>query len=1220
MVSGDRTGINTAVSARSASGIQTFTITEGSLRFDGTNATLFHSFEAFSPGTANVVFDLRDSQNTLDTSAVNVLIGRVTGSSRSFIDGEVSLQRDLETPAPDVFLINPSGITFGPNTNLILPGSFVASSAERVLFEGGSYFSATDTAATPSLLSVSTPLGLQLGAGAGAVSAAGTLYTQGTGNTIALIGNGIKLKNAWIGSDAGHIELGSVNEQSSVLLSPSSRGWAFDYQNVSLFGDLTLKRSILLPDGSGSGSLQLLGDRIALLAGSQVSTQARDSDDGGSIIVRAQSELSVIGSAHSARHLTNRLANNANNANNTATLLSTQVSTNTDGNGGDLIIQAPNVRIADEGQIVTTTEGRGDAGDVTIQAQTLNLSRPRNAFGYTGLLSQTLRGASGQGGNINIVTQQLNVNDGAQVLSSTSGSGEGGEINLTTQYLQLGGGSRLFAGTEGLGNGGHIKIEAGNIEVSGSSRFAGSSSGLYTQVRDISQGHAGNILIDTDRLSLSSGGQVASLSRGAGNTGDIEIAANAIEVIGTTPNYNEPSAIVALALEDSQGKSGNITLEALEQLTIRDGGQIISETRNAQDAGNITITAGDFLLADAFELSESMVSAISTSSHQEATGNAGNLVIDANRLAVRGGAQIVSYTAGAGNGGNINIRAEEIAVAGTSTNETSESIISTAIEPQGVGSAGNINIDTQRLALSGGGQLFSGVQGMGQGGDISIRADEISVAGASASERSTSHISAAIDFGGQGSSGNIEIQTRQLTLSEGGLLSSGTRGQGNGGNIDLQAEEITVTGVLPISRRPSRIATAVHGVGLGNAGDLAIAAGRINVLEGGRITSLTDGQGEAGNIDIEVNDLLVQGNASPLPVNLTELPLADSDGSESSLADSIASTITASSNTEFAAGSLQITAQNEIALKDGANLSVSSLFGGDAGNLTLAAADLVLTGSSRIEAQVSAGVEGDIKLSADRSIVLGDNSQITTDATDTATGGNIQITTPVLVGSGNSDITANAMRGKGGSIDIEAEGVFGFEMSDRLTAESDITASSQIGVDGMVEIDSTGLDPATGLVSLPIEFVDSEAQVVAGCLSDREANFVATGRGGVPTDPSREVTPSGALQSFAVDPQGTPLAADAEPSPPSTASVPATERTEPDGADATDASLTQSSLSASSAQFVTEAQGWQYSDRGEIQLLSQAELQAQQARSDQLATAPDSTYATADFCQWSQAG
>ncbi len=79
-------------------------------------ANLFHSFEQFG----------LDQGQTADFQAnpsIQNILGRVVGGDASVIDGLIKV---TQTNA-NLYLINPTGILFGPNARLDVPGSFTAS-------------------------------------------------------------------------------------------------------------------------------------------------------------------------------------------------------------------------------------------------------------------------------------------------------------------------------------------------------------------------------------------------------------------------------------------------------------------------------------------------------------------------------------------------------------------------------------------------------------------------------------------------------------------------------------------------------------------------------------------------------------------------------------------------------------------------------------------------------------------------------------------------------------------------------------------------------------------------------------------------------------------------------------------------------------------------------------------------------------------------------------
>ena len=174
-----------------------FDITGGTRAGDN----LFHSFEQFSLDAGQVA-------NILSAPNIKNILGRVIGGDPSFINGLLQSTGG----SSDLYLINPSGILFGPDIQLNLPGSIGSVTANGVQFEEGILeavgsvdYTQLDSAPTGFLFSAEAP---------GAIVNRGNLEVLPE-ESIQLIGGQV-LSTGTLTAPGGNITIAAVPGQKNV--------------------------------------------------------------------------------------------------------------------------------------------------------------------------------------------------------------------------------------------------------------------------------------------------------------------------------------------------------------------------------------------------------------------------------------------------------------------------------------------------------------------------------------------------------------------------------------------------------------------------------------------------------------------------------------------------------------------------------------------------------------------------------------------------------------------------------------------------------------------------------------------------------------------------------------------------------------------------------------------------------------------------------------------
>jgi large exoprotein involved in heme utilization and adhesion len=338
------------------------------------------------------------------------------------------------------------------------------------------------------------------------------------------------------------------------------------------------------------------------------------------------------------------------------------------------------------------------------------------------------------------------------------------------------------------------------------------------------------------------------------------------------------------------------------------------------------------------------------------------------------------------------------------------------------------------------------------------------------------------------------INGNSLLVSSGGSLSSVTFGSGSSGKVTIRNTNTTVIGENPFGLYSNILSITFA---TGSAKTLTLDTAKLQILDGGAVGTSAFFVGNGGDLSINATESIAisgQGQANNSSINASTIRLDPLFRQQFGLPD----TLTAN------AGTVSITTPN-LTLTDGGTVSVTSQGSGNGGNINISADTIQLKNQGLIQAQTESGNGGNITLSAKNLLLLQDNSLISSKAGSSGNGGNISINAPIIVGLKNSDIIANAIKGQGGNIQITTQGIFGLKFRDQLTPENDITASSQFGINGNVQINTIGVDPNSGLVQLPANVTDPSQQIATGCAGSEGSRFVATGRGGIPQNPTQQI-------------------------------------------------------------------------------------------------------------------
>jgi filamentous hemagglutinin family protein len=427
-------------------------------------------------------------------------------------------------------------------------------------------------------------------------------------------------------------------------------------------------------------------------------------------------------------------------------------------------------------------------------------------------------------------------------------------------------------------------------------------------------------------------------------------------------SYQNITLLDQTLLDTSGTGKGAISLTG-NNVSLSNGSFLLNQNRGNVDSGDISINAFESLNLSGTSPDGKISSSIRSES--VSAGQASSINIFTKQLSVLDDAQIRTGTYSKAPGNNVTVDASDFVKIVNST-------ISASTFADGNG--GNIKLATSQLQVKDSGTITSSTIGTGNGGEVTVNANLIEVVGGSSTARS--NISASSFSTGNAS--NLNIDTEQLKVQDGGSVSSSSFAEGNAGSVVVKASgSVEVDGInqnSSVSNPESSIKTAVQAaspgsqqalglpaVPTGNSGNLILDTPSLKISGQGNISVENQGTGNAGTVSVDAKDVDLDNNGS-----ITAASASGQGGNinlnTSSLHLDDNSSITATAKNNGDGGNININTTNLIAKKN--SEVTANAFNGRGGNINLNTQGLFLFDSPNniFSASSELGIDGEVNI------------------------------------------------------------------------------------------------------------------------------------------------------------------------------------------------------------------------------------------------------------------
>ncbi|MEG4801168.1 filamentous hemagglutinin N-terminal domain-containing protein [Microcoleus sp. ARI1-B5] len=302
-----------------------------------------------------------------------------------------------------------------------------------------------------------------------------------------------------------------------------------------------------------------------------------------------------------------------------------------------------------------------------------------------------------------------------------------------------------------------------------------------------------------------------------------------------------------------------------------------------------------------------------------------------------------------------------------------------------------------------------------------------------------------------------------------------------GGDIQVQGRRVTLT-------EGSRIKAVTQGAA--KAGNITVNTGQLIVRDGAQVTASTSGRGQGGTVVVNAFESI-------------ELSGTSTNGQQSGL---FADTQSAGD-----AGDIKVDT-GQLTVSDRALITSRSTGMGRAGNIVITVRGTLEANNGTLGTSATESTGGAITVKAGDIRLFG-NSNITTSVFDkTGGGGDIYLKADSILAFDDSDILAFARDGKGGDITLDTPAFFGesYRRAPRNTDPRTLDRNNRVDLNAAGAVEGVIITPDTSsiensLTELPDARIDIDSLLATSCITRRNrptrGSFIVTGTGGLPQGP-----------------------------------------------------------------------------------------------------------------------